>query len=455
MIAGASQRLATRNSAQLLRHFERLVPHQNPWEEVKRGLSFDAEACLAVDFGRFKPKDRELWTKSEFIVAQDNEFSPIAQKDPTWASYGIDTEYIGSRVHVIIADDLVSLKNQATPDQRTKVERDYDDVLEARLEPGGLLLLVGQRLLPDDLYRYNLGKKVFNDDDEETERNKYHHIVFKDHYPEKCYEGSHDKDAPAYPKGCLLVPKRISWRDTKANMMNPNYAIVYQQEDGAPGQKFVEKEWTDGCKDKGRDPWEHPGCDGYGIVTVDPSVSNFWAIEFWWYDPVSEKRYLIDLIRKTMGANELLDYDNVTHQYTGVMEEWQAKAFNHQMPIQTWIIEANAAHRYLFQYNHFRNWTTLRGVEAIAHSTQGANKNADQAGLGIDSVRGIWKNGLYRLPYRSEQGRLVSQKLISEVLAYPGRHDDTVMAQWFLEWTLPRLNFSTSSDEKEWVPSWL
>jgi hypothetical protein len=440
-----------------MRFFERLVPHQNPWEDVKRGLSFDAESCLAVDYGRFKPKDRELWTKSEFIVAQDDEYSPIAQKDPTWASYGIDTEYIGSRVNVIIADDLVSLKTQGTPDQRDKVERAYDDVLEARLEPGGLLMLVGQRLRHDDLYKYNTMKVIYDDEGDETERKKYHHIVFRDHYSEKCDIGTHDKDAPAWPKGCLLVPSRITWRDTRANMMNPNYAIVYQQEDGNPGEKFVEKEWADGCKDKGRDPWEHPGGSELCVVaTVDPSVANFWACELWAYDPISEKRFLIELVRKVMGANELLDWDPSTHEYTGLMNEWQDRAAGLGLPIQYWIIESNAAHRYLFQYNHFRNWTAARGVEVIAHSTQGANKNSEQAGMGINMVRTYWRNGLYRLPWRTERGRLTSQKLISEAEQYPGRYDDTVMAQWFFEWNRDKLSFGSHvGAQREWRPSWL
>jgi len=86
---------------------------------------------------------------------------------------------------------------------------------------------------------------------------------------------------------------------------------------------------------------------------------------------------------------------------------------------------------------------------------QGINKT--DAGYGVDSLRILWKNGMYRLPYRSEQGRLVSQKLISEALSYPdGRHDDTIMAQWFMEWNLPKLNIGTAGvADKQWVPSWL
>src|ERR1019366_1091585 len=191
LIGSVSQRLATRYTEQIMNTLERTFPIQNKAEDLATGRAFDAEGCIPVDYGRFKLEGS--WAKEQFTVEQLGK-QLVVGKEPTWAAYGAEGEQIGHRASFIIWDDLISDKNQSTLEQREKLERRWDDVAEARLDPGGLLILQGQRITADDIYSYNIKKRVRTDDDEGLdedegpvfERPKYHHIKYKVHYDDVC-----------------------------------------------------------------------------------------------------------------------------------------------------------------------------------------------------------------------------------------------------------------------------
>lgn len=475
LIGHASQKEANKNVLALRRFFERAHPMQGKPDEIAKGRALDAISTVARDFGRFRSDD--VWASDQFIVAQYAERELIQEKEATWSAYGADTEYTGNRVDYAVWDDLVSLANQSTDDQRLKVQTKFDDVAENRLEPGGLLALCGQRLLSMDLYRYCLDKRVMPDDEEDdTEQadddepsddqdRVYHHIVFKDHYEDRCEPKFHAKNAPPYPEGCLLVPNRITWRDVRRHREYPNYRIVQQQEDGDPESAFVTKaaiygdDGYPGCLDRERGNWEIPrGIDPGRMViaTCDPSPSKFWAIEVWIWDPVTEFRHLINLERRAMTASAFLDYDYSKHGYVGLMHEWHMKMASLGFPIDYWVVEANAAQKFMFQYNHFNNWRAMMGANVVAHTT---NQNKADPLFGVQTLPRHYNSGRVRLPYRAGDGRLVSLKLISEVTSYrldgKGGTDDTVMAHWFMEFQLPKLYRPDRGTGQSWRPSWV
>ena len=473
MIGSATMSLAKRNVMRLRRSLERIVPEKADPNLLRKGLALDAESTLALDFGRFKPLDREMWTSDGFVVMQHEEMGATSEKEPTWSAYGMDTSFIGGRYNFVIWDDLVDPRKLRSSEQREALQDMWVDVGETRLEPGGLLILQGQRISSDDLYRYALDMTApYEEEDEREEelegenRNgkKYHHIVFKAHYEEKC-SGEHPKGQAAWPDGCLLSPQRLPWNKIQTLMENrgERFQVIYQQQDLDPAEVLVPKSWVygdsdfPGCLDKDRDRLEIPRginvSECLSIATADPSPTNYWSVQWWLYHEPSEQRFLMDMVRQKMDAPDFLDYHPDSRSFVGVMEDMQSISESLGFPISTWVVEQNAAQRFLLQYDHVRRWRALHGVDIIAHST---NRNKSDKDYGIETLAPHYRYGRVRLPWRNE-GKIISMKLVDELTHYPyGRTDDCVMANWFLEWNLP--NLYTPSHQRRstaWRPTWL
>jgi hypothetical protein len=151
----------------------------------------------------------------------------------------------------------------------------------------------------------------------------------------------HKRTDPYWPEGCLLDPFRLTWRELRGIRANnpQKYATVYQQEDSDPKAAFVKHVWisggTDpdegtspfGCWDNDRSLTELPKNlvgPKYSFATVDPSPTKMWALQWWVYAPeASHQLFLLDTVRRSMPGNELLDWNNNTGEFYGVMHEWQ------------------------------------------------------------------------------------------------------------------------------------
>ena len=466
--------LAERYTNRLRRTLDRVLPETASDEEVMEGSAFDAEATLSQDFGRFRPLDREQWTASSFVVMQYADKGAISEKEATWQSYGIDQGFIGGRFNVVIWDDLVDPRKQSTQDAREKLQSDYDDLCETRLEPKGVLILQGQRLAATDLYRYNLDKQVPELVDEDTgeiiaSAPKYHHIKFPAHWVDRCDPSvTHRRNAKPYPEGCLLAPSRLPWKDLAEIQANRSekYEVVYQQEDVDPESVLVQKDWVygkgdhPGCLDEYRDRLELPrGLDLsqgplLSVITADPSPTKYWGIQWWVYHAASEQRFLMDLAQQKMDAPDFLDWDMNENTWTGLLEEWYQTSVAKQVPISHVIVEINAAQRFLRQYDHVRKWETKRSVQIVSHSTQ---RNKSDPEYGVQTLAPHWQFGRVRLPWKpGSLGKILSLKLISEVTHYPASTTtDLVMAEWFFEFQLPNLYHGAREPAIQKRPSWV
>jgi hypothetical protein len=470
-----TQNAANRYVQRLKRFLERTHPIKADPILLQKGLELDALATVADDFGTFRPSQRENWSREEFVVAQ-LENIPIDEKESTWTAFGFDSQYIGMRLDFLVADDVVDKRSVRTLEAVEKMRSDWNDVAERRLDPGGLLVLQGQRLGAYDLYKYCASKPgyVEEEDDEEAPDNDdiprmYHHMVYKAHYDDRCAgtRAGHRMDAPGYPQGCLLEPRRIKYGEvmTARRQDATTYSVVFQQEDMDPRDVLVKPIWvtggTDpdtgemvpGCWDKGRDLCELPtglAGDLLSYATCDPSAARFWCQQ-WWVtrvvDGVPQERYLMDLNRAKMMAPDLLDWHNATQQFGGLMEEWQERSVRLGLPITRWIIERNGAQRYLLQYESTRRWAAQHRVEIVPHDTNANKLDPDR---GVETLRDVWHWGMVRLPAKGNSiqrsaaaggtGWMASAKLVEEVTHYPDwPTTDCVMAQWFGEYWLPRM----------------
>ncbi len=472
MLGASTGSLAARYTNTIRRFLERPDPAMGDPDMVARGLALDAEASLTEDFGRFKPADREMWVKDAFVVAQAEGRGAITAKEPTFSAYGFDQGYLGGRYNFVVWDDLVDPKRIRSQDARDQLKSDWDDLAETRLEQGGVLLLQGQRIGADDLYRYCLDKSIptLIDPDtlEEVESTpKYHHIKYKAHYEDRCTPDNHKRGAAPYPEGCLLYPDQLDWRTLqgiKANNAN-NFEVLYQQEDTDPGNVLVPKEWIygsqtyPGCLDHERDRLElPPGLQPplFSCVSVDPSPTKYWGIGWWVYSPTTELRYLVDLERKRMDAPDFLDYNELTGQWSGLLEEWWQTSHNNPMlpQITHCIVENNAAQRWLLSQRIVHRWIALRQCLIVPHTT---HRNKSDPELGVQMLGPLYMHGQVRLPWKpNTEGRMKTMRFMEELTTYPdSRTTDLVMQNWFFENQRPNLYHPETEAAIQWRPSWI
>jgi hypothetical protein len=483
MIGSVSQTLAKMYSRRIRETLERNYPLQPDPEMVKKGLAMNAEACLALDYGRFKPMNAgSLWRAEEFIVEQQNNFG-LDNKEPTVSAYGIDSEFIGHRADLCLFDDVASPENAKESVARDKLIERWDSMAEARVDPGGLLGVIGQRLGPQDLYAHCLSKVTFDEIDydgtdttnledipDPVKKFKYDHLVYKAYYEElDTGPASKRTDALPWPNGPLLEPFRLSWRDLSyVKHSNPSkFKVVYQQEDMDFGNYLIERVWATGGI--GPDGIMYPGCidrdrqPGYipagleppiiSIASVDPSPTQFWAVQWWLYQPKTNLRYLVDIERTKLTAEELLGYDTGSREYSGIMEVWQNRSFQMGYPISHWIVEVNAAQRFLLAHDFVRKWQALQTVNVIPHTT---SRNKLDENLGVEALLPpLWRTGQVRLPTMRDNWKTLA--LIEEMSSWTRNKKngtDLVMAHWFAELHVPQLA-PLKAPPRLWRPSWI
>jgi hypothetical protein len=166
-------------------------------------------------------------------------------------------------------------------------------------------------------------------------------------------------------------------------------------------------------------------------------------------------QHLIDLHRSPMDAPDFLDWNQDSRVFTGLLEEWWQRSNDQGHPFTYLIVEANAAQRFMLQYDHFKRWSAIRGVSLIPHQT---NRNKSDEGYGVQTLAPHYRAGRVRLPGGDYMGsKAVIKPMVKELTHWPeGSTDDCVMAHWFLIWNAPNLFHSLSLEPAKFArPSWM
>lgn len=487
MIGSVSQNMAKLYSRRIRETLERPMPIQPDPQLIKKGLAQDAQGCLSIDYGRFKPTDKgALWRADEFVVEQ-LDGNGLDNKEPTVRAYGIEAEFIGHRADLCLFDDVASPDNARESVARDKLLERWDNVAEARCDPGGLLAVVGQRLGPGDLYAHCLSKVTYDLDDEDYDGSdmttpeqvnsmeplksqKYKHIIYQAYYPElDTGKESRRFDAPAYPEGPLLDPKRLPWKDLSFIRYNkPDvFEVVYQQGELDLDAYLINKTWIHGGM--GDDGVQYQGCidheRGHGeippglappvlsIVAVDPSPTMFWALTWILYQPSTNMYHVIDIERCKLTAEDLLGYNTTTGEYSGIMDDWQERSFRMGYPISHWVVEINAAQRFLLAHDFVRKWQTSRSVNVVPHTT---SRNKLDEKMGVEALLPqVFRTGAIRLPHmRGNWKTLAAVEELTKWTRDKKSGTDIVMSMWMAVLNIPNLS-QLKMPPRQWRPSWL
>ncbi len=428
-------------------------------EDVAAGFATEPWRVLAHDFGTFRPLSREVGWKATAFNVEQYDGRPKPHKEPTLAAYGGDSKaQLGGRYDVAIWDDLVTPESMGTPEAAEKLRRRWDSVSESRLQPRGVMVLMGQRIASGDLYAYVRAKSSVQEDGSEPA--KYHHVVFPAHDEKICQSNHAKATARPWPMGCLLDPYRLPWfgNGGLATIMAANpevYEVWYQQRDGSPDGALIRDVWLEGGVDHYADGVVVPGCwdkervagdkpkglsvrNACRVAAVDPSAAKHWAVIDVALPYDADTRVLVDSFDGPMSADELLDYDITTREFKGIMHRWQLRSIDQGLPIRTWIVEANAAQRHLLQHDYVREWAKKYQVQIWPHQTTGKNKLDPD--LGPTSLREPHRAGMWRYPRGDITSIRKTETMRQQLITWPSpvSRSDQVMALWFIEYHRPR-----------------
>ena len=480
MYGSAAQAPASDYTNRVMNDLTRPEPTRATTREVLHGLAVDGESTLQKAYGAFKPANGAKWTKEKFYV-QQIDGTTVQEKEPNMVAFGRDSTFLGGRFDLVVWDDLVSEKTLRTTEAREALIGWWNNTAETRVEPGGLNVLVGQRLSADDLYRYCIDLPSGADMEEDGDgalpmdgnyARKYTHLVFPAHDEDKCQgtvdNPDHKLDGRYWPEGCLLDPKRLSWRKLAMLRANPlnSFETVYQQQDSDPSTALVQQDWINGGK--GKDGIQYVGCldrdrglnevpphlaQAWSVITVDPSPSRYWTIQWWLCHEETQQMFLMNHIRKAMSAPEWLDYNIDSQSFSGVAEDLVRIAEDKGRPVTHMIVEENAAQRFMLQNDFIKRWQQSRNVLIVPHAT---NRNKADDTYGVQSMAPAWMHGRVRLPYKNSEAQLATLKLTTEVTKWPkGATDDAVMAMWFVHFQWPKIAPGAPTEIRFARPSWL
>jgi len=384
---------------------------------------------LKRDFGAFYTIDN-TWEKKQIYVIR-----PENLKDPTVEAIGIMGAVTGGRFDWIILDDIIDSLVVRTEDQRAKY-RDYvNDTLIPLLEPGGRISVIGTRKHFDDVYGSFIKNKmwaVHRDVAIIREPAKWEIVeldepIIEDDGTEIWFKVViHSKD-----RGEVLWPEKWSMEDLLllryligSVLFNREYQNVIVDDENA----IFKLKWLEQCRDEnlsyviGNLSKERrkkylaiiQGDDPSLITSKQTAEANDSDFHVIWTIGIRPKgnRDLIGLFR-TRGNSPAQVEKNI------VQENGRFNANLH-------FLETNA-----FGAIYAYNLIEREDIKLVKHHTGGNKTDFYQ---GVPSLAVMFENRKYSLPYKTEEDKQITDKVVEEFHSLGMNvHDDIVMAAWIAE----------------------
>jgi hypothetical protein len=122
-------------------------------------------------------------------------------------------------------------------------------------------------------------------------------------------------------------------------------------------------------------------------------------------------------------------------------------------PISHWVVEINAAQRFLLAHDFVRKWQSLQQVNVVPHTTA---RNKIDADLGVEAILPqLFRTGSIRLPTMRENWKTLA--FIDEHASWTRdkkNGTDLVMACWIAMLNIPNLS-PVKQPPRLWRPTWL
>ena len=381
-------------------------------------------------------KDSEAWNRTMIYVSDAARDS--GEKDPTVQSLGIRGHIYGARADLIVLDDCVDLTN--AHEYEKQIDWLQSEVI-SRISSSGSMLVVGTRLSSKDLYSELRDPARYPDEESpwtylampavlepKDDPEDWVTLWPRSNQPEPGVKGAEPDSDGLYPKwdGPRLHKKR--------KRVSPRaWAMVYQQQQVADDSIFspdaikasINGNRMAGLMPRGMVNCRPNGMDGLILLAgLDPATAGHTAATVIGLDPVSQKRYVLDIHNQPAMTPE---------QIRDLIKDWTVK-----YGISEWRIERNGFQGFLVHDREVNEFCAARGSVIRPHFT-GQNKH--DVDFGVASMTVLWngwQDGHQLIELPSTHGQESAKQLIEQLITWApempkSAKTDIVMSLWFAE----------------------
>ena len=422
-------------------------------------------------YGPFKGDDRS-WSRKGFVL----EGRTFSNKAMSMQPFGISGNIRSFDSDLILADDLQSLQRAESENTTEGDYRWYTTELMLRREYNTALINLGSHVASDtgDLFshlessieRMNVGrqrvilKKIPAHDYAKCSPDDPDHlkcVLWKD-FEERGYEfleaqRANMNDDAMFEAVYNQVPQQRKMMHFPKMNMRSNY--VHVKMDRATNLTPAPKDDPDvtlGVLDDKRSWFEHPECCGVPTLVAlgfDPAASeakgsSFSALSVRAGCPKCNRRYAIDYWKDRQSPEMHPDTIGVyTRAYPQIaIVNIEINAYQRSLSRDPRMQELEAAGTFII-----KEWNT--------------DERKHDPRMGIPVLGRAIKSGLYSIPYRTVADQEMAETIIKEMIRWPQKPNDFVMADWLAELALSEMiedsryvNSELISGADKWMSEW-
>jgi predicted phage terminase large subunit-like protein len=367
---------------------------------------------LIRDFGPFY-QTGNTWALGAINVAKRT----IRAKEPTLSVFGSGARTaLGHRTDWTICDDIITDKNSATPEQRSKIKEWFNlGPMTMGEDADDRLTVVGTLFHPEDLYHDLMELRSPDSGNPIWEMQRWDAIVDEEER-RTLWEAR-------WPWLRLMEQKAgtgtLDFNKRYRNIAVDPSRMVFKEEYIKGG--WVGKEKYPGCLDEGfkfgdYDPgWRRAGA-------IDPAVGVSRHAKFSAHITLAEGSckdharcyWVVDLVRDQFTLPQLVDLVIEQHQKYDLLRS---------------IVEVNSFQAGLKQAIDQTLSDQGLAITVEPHHTTRTNKPDPE--LGVQSMSKWFENGEVHIPWGDQASRSRMRQLVDELVQYPDcRTTDTVMSFW-------------------------
>lgn len=354
---------------------------------IARYIERDADVHSV--FPELKPAKREGWTKHTIVVARGG-----MQKDPSVQSAGIHANIMGSRIDLLVVDDILDHENSQSEHQRNDLDAWLRSTVNGRLTRKARVIATGNPWhVQDQLHRWARLSKVW--------------LAVR--YPAVGPSG--EQLSSRWP------PERVAAFEAESGPIETARQLRCVARDDA--SSHFKESWVNRCLDRGM------GRELiYGLETVPHGYECYTGVDLSTGKAHGHRTSMFTILVHPNEDRELLDIEAGRWEGPEIVD--RLIDVHHRFGGRV-IVENNAAQEYILQFT--------RGSSAVPVEPYTTNKQAFRnPAFGVESLGAEMANGKWIIP--CGPGRVVDPEVkqwIQECLDYdPNKHPgDTLMASFF------------------------